>query len=279
MRRISRQQLIRTSSELGIEDHLAVTLIKEHRFLTAAHVAGIVYVGATSPLAAVRAAQRQLRKLERLGLAARLPGRTGGTGGGATRDVWHLSEAGHRLADPRGQDTPRPRHRPAQPSTAFLAHALMVADIRLALEQLDRQDAATGQRVELAAVQTEPDCWRPWTGAYGARHTLKPDLRAETTTSNPADPGVAYDDHWFIEADLDTEHLPTILRKARTYDEYRATGQEQAENGVFPLVLWVTHSQHRADNIIAAIQGDPATDRRLHHATPLAELGTFLTNR
>jgi hypothetical protein len=280
MNRISKQQLRQIAAKLSLDDHLALTLISEHRFLTADHVAGIIHQQATTPLAAVRAAQRQLRKLEQHGLAARLPGRTGGVGGGASRDTWHLTEAGHRTANPNPDTaaSTKHRHRTGQPSTNFLNHTLMIADIRLALEQLDRQTSGTSAHIELAAVQTEPACWRAWTGAYGVQRVLKPDLYIETTTTDQAS-GEIYDDHWFIEADQNTEHQPAIIAKAKIYQEYQASGTEQAKTGIFPLILWITPNQRRADTILNIIASHPDLNQRLHHATPITGLNKYLTNR
>jgi hypothetical protein len=208
-------------------------------------------------------------------LVARLPRRVGVWGGGAAGGVWRLTEAGHRLrrlpVEPHPQETnngtSNRRARFTEPSPQFLAHTLRVADIRLALEQLT---VASEGRVELTTVQTEPTCWRSWTGPYGAPATLRPDLYAETTSGD-------YLDCWFIEADMGTEHLTAIVKKARAYQAYWRSGREQAALGVFPLVVWVTPDERRAQAIAGAVAGDTGCDNRLHRAAPFERLVEAVT--
>jgi hypothetical protein len=227
----------------------------------------------------VRAAQRALRKLESQHLVAVLPRRVGGYGGGAAQSVWHLTEAGRRLLRHRpgssgssgslaasGEGWRRVRF--SEPSPQFLAHTLRVADICLVLEQLG---AASGGELGLAAVQTEPECWRVFTGPYGALSALRPDLYAEVAS-------LEFLDCWFIEADMATEHLPAIVRKARVYEAYRALGREQAVRGVFPLVLWVTPDGRRAEAIMRAIGQDSVCDVRAHQAVAMAGLAARLAD-
>jgi hypothetical protein len=99
------------------------------------------------------------------------------------------------------------------------------------------------------------------------RLLLKPDLYAVT-----AAPGGDWQDLWFIEVDLDTESTATIQTKAAAYEAYRRSGVEQQRLGAFPLVLWVTPDQARAETILRGICQDPRCDQRVHRATPLHQL-------
>ena len=76
---------------------------------------------------------------------------------------------------------------------------------------------------ELVECAVEPASWRRFTGLGGARLTLKPDLYAETASTSGSDLVHA----WFIEVDLGTEGIPTLLKKCRDYEAYRRTGIEQ----------------------------------------------------
>ncbi len=84
---------------------------------------------------------------------------------------------------------------------------------------------------------------------------LKPDLYVVTASGD-------YEDHWFIEADLATEHPPVVVRKAKVYQRYAATGAHQARHGIFPAVTWVVPDTARQ----AAIQAALAADQRIQPA-------------
>jgi hypothetical protein len=120
-----------------------------------------------------------------------------------------------------------------EPSQRFLNHRLANADTHVALVQADRQ-----RHLELVACEVEPASWRRFTGLGGARLTLKADLFAETAAVADSDLVHA----WFIEVDLGTEGIQTLLKKCRDYEAYRRTGIEQERHGGFPRVVWsVTH--------------------------------------
>ncbi|PEG33318.1 hypothetical protein CQY20_31470 [Mycolicibacterium agri] len=88
--------------------------------------------------------------------------------------------------------------------------------------------------------------------------TLKADLYVEIATA----PDSEFVNAWFIEVDLGTETISTLLKKCRDYEAYRRSGIEQADEGGFPLVAWsVTHSdpskgQQRRLALQAAIERD-----------------------
>jgi len=281
-RRLSRRHLLGLRAGLSLPDRDLLGLLRQHRFLTSHQVAGLVHAKAASNLAGLRAGQRQLRKLHDLGLVNHLPRKVGGYGGGQAQTVWHLSEGGHRLLgldrpdDEKADKSLRQRFR--EPSPQFLAHTLRVADIRLALEQLSRPERAGAadnhetDSIDLTLIQTEPVCWRTWVSTYGGSAVLRPDLYAETS-----DPDFDY--FYFIEADMDSEHAPAIMKKARVYQTYYQTGLEQARHGgVFPLVLWVTPDERRARQILNTIRADPKCDERLHRAVTMADLPNFLSH-
>ncbi|RBO88481.1 protein involved in plasmid replication-relaxation [Nocardia puris] len=127
----------------------------------------------------------------------------------------------------------------------------------MAFVQADR-----ARQLELLRCEIEPTSWRTYVGVGGARLTLKPDLYAETATP----PGSDYVDAAFIEIDMGTEHLPTLLKKCRDYESYRRQGieQERADN-TFPTVVWsmTADTEAKAKRRRAALRKAIAKDRHL----------------
>jgi hypothetical protein len=145
----------------------------------------------------------------------------------------------------------------------FLEHCLSVADTHLALVRAHR-----AAELELVSVQTEPECWRPFTGLGGARLMLQPDLYVET--GDPADS--AFVNCWFIEIDRGTENPARLLAKCGRYEAYRGTGREQVETGGFPLVVWVMREPQQAERLMAAIHQNSGLDDRLYRVTTMEQL-------
>jgi hypothetical protein len=75
----------------------------------------------------------------------------------------------------------------------------------------------------------------------------------------------------FVEVDLGTESVPTLAAKAKVYLAYWRSGQEQATNGVFPMVVWLTTNQARAAQIHKALRRLPEEAQPLFAVTLLAE--------
>jgi len=58
-----------------------------------------------------------------------------------------------------------------------------------------------------------------------------------------------FEHHLFVEVDLGTEHLPTLLRKCHAYVDYYQSGAEQTRHGVFPTVWWVLQTERRVEQL------------------------------
>ncbi|MGB7588303.1 MAG: replication-relaxation family protein, partial [Solirubrobacterales bacterium] len=156
--------------------------------------------------------------------------------------VYLLAPAGQRLAMERGW-LPRLRtRRPLVPGTLFVAHALQVAELHNLLIEADRSG-----RIELLELVSEPACWRSW-----GNSTLKPDSYVRLGIGE-------FEDSYFIEVDMGTEGSWALERKLRQYVEYQATGQEQAERGVFPKVLWTAPDGQRVAAIEDCVQRLPCS--------------------
>lgn len=260
--RIGRRGLALVRSSLSARDLSILELVDAHRYLTTRQVEAFLFADHATPLTGARVARRVLRRLSVLGVLATLERRIGGVRAGSAGFVWRVGPVGDRLLrevlDVDGSS--RARRRQREPSGRFLDHCLAVADTRLQLITASR-----GRALELLEVQTEPDCWRPYSGAGGGRMMLQPDLYA--VTADPRDPD--YVDRWFIEVDLGTESLPRLLRKCAAYEAYAATGSQQQGGATFPLVVWLMPGRDRAERLSAAIQRSPRTvSERYRVVTP-----------
>ncbi len=237
--RTGRLDLVSLRHNLSPRDLAILRSISAHRFLTTKHVRALHFSDHASELSATRSSNRVLRRLSRDNLIAALDRRVGGVRAGSAGYVWRVTAAAYRLLQTEDDDGISRRYR--EPSQRLLAHTLAIADARVALDQ-----AAAGDTLELVTVQVEPGSWRRFLGIGGESRLLRPDLAVVTAQGE-------YEDHWFIEVDLGTEHPPTVVRKCRLYEDYRRSGNEQDAHGLFPRVLWVVPNQKRVDKLTSAI--------------------------
>lgn len=193
-------------------------------------------------MAAAVATIRVLTRLESRRLITRMHRRIGGVRAGSSGIVWQLGASGERLLRARHGDPNRRRY--SEPSPSFIAHTLATADLAICLYELARRGV-----IELLRLEAEPECWRTFLSAHGARQWLKPDLFAITADGD-------YEHHLFIEADNATEHTPVIVRKALQYQQYASAGIHQQEHGLFPAVAWVVPDHKRQDAIRKALAAE-----------------------
>ncbi|WP_108249968.1 replication-relaxation family protein [Planctomonas deserti] len=200
--------------------------------------AGPLGLHATVPTA-TRLANRVLLRLEAHGFIARITRRVGGPLRGSAATTWHLAATGERLLRARRGEPGRRRY--VTPSRDFLAHTLAVAEVAVELREAELRG-----ELDVLELVTEPSCWRPFQGPVGVA-TLKPDLFVVVANTE-------VEAHVFVEIDRGTEHLPAVIKKCRTYQQYRQTGIEQQASGVFPAVLWVAPDPERARKLSTAIR-------------------------
>lgn len=235
-----------------------------YRLLTTSQLQRLHFVvGHASPAAMLKASMRVLTRLETHNLVTRLGRRIGGVRAGSSGITWQLGSSGERLLRAMHGDTKRRRY--VEPSPTFTAHTLAVADLAVQLHELRRQGT-----VELVALEAEPTCWRSFTGPHGTVDWLKPDLFAITASGE-------FEDHWFLEADLATEHPPVVVRKAKVYQRYAATGAHQARHGLFPAVAWVVPDTARQGAIQAALAADRAIQSELFRVITTAQFAELIT--
>lgn len=227
-------------------------LVAQHRFLTTNQVQHFCFVDHQTEATGARVTRRVLARLERDGLLRMLDRRVGGYRAGSAATIWQLAPAGQRVV--YGDEN---RKRLGATSERFLDHCLAIADVHVLLEQHRRIEA-----IEHVAVEVEPASWRSYQGPSGERRWLQPDLYAEITTAD-------FIDRLFIEVDLGTESLPTLIRKCQQYEDYRRSGIEQTRRSGFPLVLWLFTTEERARKLAQAVRrSSKLTDAMYRYATP-----------
>lgn len=215
------------AAQLSDRDRAILQSVADHQFLTG-HRISVLHFPDHTPISGPRIARRVLARLRELRVLGALERRVGGVHAGSSGLIHYVDVVGDQLL--RGR-TGRTARRPREPSERFLQHRLAVADTHLALVAAGRSE-----QLEVVECTVEPASWRRYTGASGSRLVLKSDLHTETGAGDDLVHA------WFIEVDLGTESLPTLLRKARDYEAYRRSGVEQDRTGGFPVVIWtVTH--------------------------------------
>jgi hypothetical protein len=239
------------SGQLVARDLAVLKHVSDLRFLTGAQLTRLCFADDADPAVGARAARRALLRLTRLGLLDRLPRTVGGVRAGSAGFVYCLGLAGQRLALERGWQPERRRRRSLTPGTLFLRHALQVSELHVQLTEGDRS-----RRFELLELSGEPACWRSFGGSAAQQSMLKPDSYARLGVG-------AYEDSYFFEVDRGTEGSKTIVRQLSIYIACYRAGQEQAERGVFPRVLWLAPDEHRAEAIAACVAALPRAEREL----------------
>ncbi len=202
-------------------------------------------------LAAVRATNRVMLRIEKLGVIARLSRRIGGPHHGSGATIWQLAAAGERFLRALRGDPDRRSF--SQPGASFVSHTLAVAD--RATTVIEQARLGTYEVLEL---ETEPRCWRTFQASTGAV-TLKPDLLIVTADART-------ETHSFVEVDRGTEHLPAIRRKCHLYQRYYRDGSEERSRGLFPAVVWIVPDGPRARALRDGIAADATIDADLFTA-------------
>jgi len=226
--RISQRKLERYTAELPERDLCLLYDLEDCRYLTTDQIARLRFEkDHANPGAALRAANRMLNRLKKLGLVACLERYIGGVRGGSGGLIWTLTAAGAKLINLDGKAPSR--RRIFEPSPQFAKHTLAISEAYIQLLRI--------YGIALIKAELEPFCWRNYSGC-----TLKPDLFAITSDGE-------YEDYWFLELDLATETPARIIAKCKQYEDYYVNGEEQRRHGLFPKVVWIVPSEKRRDSI------------------------------
>lgn len=238
--RVSRKQLMEIDSRLGERDRQLLAAVQKYRYLMTRQIQRLLFTDAANPSAGLRAASRNLKKLNEFGLVDSLSRRVGGVRAGSSSLIWYLTHAGERLLRLRDAKA-FPVRRHFEPSAYFLAHTLAVTETAIKLIEICRE-----HEPQITALQLEPECWRAYSSA-GVTCSLKPDLYAATMSEE-------YEDRYFIEVDLDTESPAKIIEKCQKYHAYYRSGLEQEESEMFPLTVWIVPSINRKEKLIRQLR-------------------------
>lgn len=184
-----------------------------------------------------RLARMDLARLSDWRVLTRLDRRVGGVRAGSEGFVYALDALGQRLVFPK-----RRRYRlPYTPQSAFIAHSMAASELYVELKEAESRG-----ELDLIEFNSEPSCWRRFSGPGGRALVLKPDAFVVSGRGQ-------YEYHYFVEVDRNTESLPRITEKARLYARYWQSGREQGAHGVFPGVLWVVPDERRRTRLIDAL--------------------------
>jgi hypothetical protein len=255
--RVSALQLDAIAADLTDYDRAVLFFLADVRLATGHQVARRLWSSQTPRDAKARAARRALWRLEGWRIVDRLPRRVGGIRGGSASLVYGVGPAGRRLLTRQGSGL----RRLGTPGDRHVAHTLAITELVVRLHEAD-----PGGQLDLVELQTEPACWREFLGGLLAtRVVLKPDLFARIGAG-------AFEDRYFIELDLGTEHIATLIGKAKRYLAYYRSGEEQSRHDVFPRVVWTVPDRRRAEDVAEALTHLPTGAGRLFVVWPYGEV-------
>lgn len=254
---MTRSDLDTLKDRLTERDYQVLHDVEKYRLLTTRHIQRLHFDPVhPTPTASARACNRTLARLRDARVLNALARRIGGVRAGSAGTVWYIGPAGERVLSSVDTNMPSGRRNYREPSRHFVDHTLAIAELAV-------QTVEAGRRghVEVLELDTEPASWQQSLSPLGVAQMLKPDLRLVTVCGD-------YEEHWFIEADMASEHLPVILRQCAAYEVFRASGRYQAAHGLFPVVLWVTPTEARAAAIRAAVGRTAGLDPVLFRVCP-----------
>jgi hypothetical protein len=209
-----------------------------------------------------RQCRRLLQRLVAAHLITRLDRRIGGRRAGSSGYIYALDIGGQRLLDHGGPAHGTRLRRPWTPRQAFLAHALQVSELYVRLREAER-----AHRFDVLNFQAEPSCWRSFTGPHGQPLILKPDAYLRLGIGS-------FEDHYFIEVDLNSESPRTLASKCDAYRAYWQCGLEQQPDrlGLFPRVLWLVPDDRRKAVLVDVAGRQPAEAWQLFQIARLSNV-------
>jgi hypothetical protein len=210
-----------------------------------------MHVHGGTPLGNERVTRRVLQRLVELGVLDRLERRIGGpTPGGSEGYVYLLANGGQHLAHRREMLARARRRRAAVPGQMFVRHCLAVAELHARVLEEERSSALC-----CSARQSEPACWRRFTGPDGETMILKADTFLRVGDGD-------HERDYLIDVDRGTEGSRTLERRLRTYMLYRSYGKDYPA-GEFPAVLWLARTEKRVGVISDVVQYLPGDAKQI----------------
>jgi len=235
--RISSERLERLAAELSDRDRQVVELLATLHLASGRQLLRVLWPEASE--SAARAARRELARLTRQRVVARLERRVGGLGRGSDAYTYALDVGGQRLLGSSGA------RRPRLPRPAMWDHVLAGAEAYTCLHE-----GLRGSSVRLVTWQGDPACWRRYPGLYAQPQVVKPDAYVQLAGDGyPA--GDGYLDSVFLEIDTGSQSSSVIRTKCEAYRLLRASGTVQmSEDGVFPRVVFLCLSTARQQFLV-----------------------------
>jgi hypothetical protein len=258
-----RSRAWRLRQQLGERDVAILTVLRELRLMTGNQIRRMFFPEGNQVTQA-RKSRAVLKRLIEQRLVVRLQRRVGGLHAGSEGQVVGLSGLGQAVLDV-GIDSVRRHRSVTDTKLAFQDHVLAIAELHVRLLELARTGAA-----ELLDFQAEPSCWRRFSGIGGHGVTLKPDALVRLAVGD-------YEVVAFIEQDMATESIPTLVRKLGVHIDYWRSGQEQHEHGVHPRVWWLVPDTARLKAVARAIGHVPAEARQLFEVVLTEQAADQLT--
>lgn len=212
-----------------------------------------------------RKARSAIGRLAELDLIVRLSRRVGGMRAGSEGFVIGLSGWGHAVLALDSAAEPRRRRRVIETKPAYQSHVLAVSELYVQLVEASRLGLA-----ELIDFTGEPEAWRRFGGIGGQAVVLKPDAFVRLGIGE-------FEVLAFIEQDMDTESLPTIVRKCEVYIAHWRSGLEQRQLGAYPKVWWLVPSVRRHDAIRRVLKRLPGEAHALFEVCLTTEAVPYLT--
>lgn len=141
-----------------------------------------------------------------------------------------------------------PTLRPSQarraiPSAMFLAHAVAIADLWLALTRVGPEAGLT-----LSRWVRDEEAWEEWSGVGGCGR-IAPDAFAELLVGEDGETVPV-----FVEVDLATMTQARLQAKLRRYARYAQDGVWGERHGTCPALLFLTTSAVRASGFLASAE-------------------------
>jgi hypothetical protein len=247
------------ADRLSSRDRAILASVYRLRLATGHQLERLHFSHLTTP-ARARVRRRVLARLVRWRALVSLERRIGGVRAGSSGLVFALDSAGQQLvtlnANLHGHVVGR---RPREPSSALLGHTLSVGELYVRLVERSRVEPFT-----VAVFDTEPACWHP----NGLGGWLKPDAYLKLSTD-------AVSDHWWVEVDKGTEHLPTIRRKLLAYVDF-AAGGGVGPGGLLPRVLVTVPTEARRVAVAEVITRLPEPTMSLLHVAHEEDATAYL---
>lgn len=246
--RLSKKRLLDLEKGLSDLDWDILTAIRRFRVMLGKQIGRLYFYKSKSTHSSTVLANRRLKALTESGLIAAMNQKVNCREKGYVSYIYYLTEAGERIMQLHLNE-PETRRRIFEPSTATLAHTLAIAECYVQTLELCRADD-----MKAVEILPEPECWKLYQNSKS--RILKPDLAMVTEKQNwTSHEEEWYELRWFIEVDLNTENIQTIMEKCRRYyDYYQSDTEQRLHDDVFPLVVWIVKTEGRRRSLIKHIR-------------------------